>query len=187
MPHRVRAAALCALLFVLSAYTLVSIPVVRADFGGGTEKIYGCKILSSLLLRIVSSPNDCNALLESPLEWRVSPEDGTEFPYICASCYLSEVDRFAGRNMTNAWFKGSDLTYVAFDGTDLTNANMDGVNASGASFDGANLTNVDFTAANLSGATGMASTTRSGITWNSTTCPDSTNSDSNGGTCEGHF
>ncbi len=40
----------------------------------------------------------------------------------------------------------------------------------------------DFTGADLAGAN-FSSTTLSGVTWDNTTCPDGTNSDSDGGTC----
>jgi hypothetical protein len=41
--------------------------------------------------------------------------------------------------------------------------------------------------ANLSGAVGTPTFDDSTAIWSNTTCPDNTNSDSNGNTCNGHF
>jgi uncharacterized protein YjbI with pentapeptide repeats len=50
----------------------------------------------------------------------------------------------------------------------------------------ADLSSVDFTNTFL-GQTDFTGTTRTGVIWSNTTCPDYTNSDANGGTCEGHL
>jgi uncharacterized protein YjbI with pentapeptide repeats len=157
-----------------------------AGAAGGTEKIYACKNLTTLVPRIVSSPSSCT-ILESAVEWRVGPEEGTEFPYICNSCNLNGVNVFAGRNLTEAWLKGNYINNVSFVGTNLTGATMSGGSYTESDFSGANLTNVDFSDSNLTGATNMASATRTGITWSNTVCPDGTNSEMNGLTCEGHL
>ena len=64
--------------------------------------------------------------------------------------------------------------YVAF--------HSNATNLSGANLNGANLTQT-----NLKGATGMSTTTLTGVIWSKTTCPDNTNSNTDGGTCLGHF
>ncbi len=157
-----------------------------AGAAGGTEKIYACKNLTTLVPRIVSSPSSCT-ILESAVEWRVGPEEGTEFPYICNSCNLNGVNVFAGRNLTEAWLKGTMLDGVSFVGTKFAGANLSGGSYVEANFSGADLTNVDFSDSDLTYATNMSSSTRTGIVWSNTTCPDSTNSDANSGTCEGHL
>jgi uncharacterized protein YjbI with pentapeptide repeats len=72
---------------------------------------------------------------------------------------------FAGANLTNA---------------DLTNADLDNTDLDGANLDGANATNANFDAATTTGATIV------GVTWVNTTCPDGTNSDTDGFTCVGY-
>jgi uncharacterized protein YjbI with pentapeptide repeats len=61
-------------------------------------------------------------------------------------------------------------------GADLSNANLQGANLMGANLRGAN----------LSGANVNVNTNFNRVTWGNTSCPDYTNSDSDGGTCVGH-
>jgi uncharacterized protein YjbI with pentapeptide repeats len=68
----------------------------------------------------------------------------------------------SGLNLTNVDFTGATLTNV-----DFTDADLDGVN----------LTNADLLGAELTGAS------LSGVVWSNTTCPDGTDSGSDGGTC----
>jgi uncharacterized protein YjbI with pentapeptide repeats len=87
-------------------------------------------------------------------------------------------------------FTGADLSningggYIVFSGdfigADLTNADLSGARI-GVEGNSADLTNADLTNANLSGAVFGS------ITWNNTTCPDGTNSDDNGDTCENNL
>ena len=108
---------------------------------------------------------------------------------------------FGGANLT-----GASLTNSNFEGTNFTHATLTGANLSdsdfkGTSFAGANLTNAnlsgsnflsaDFRGANLTGATlfkaQFGGTTLTSVIWNNTTCPDGTNSTTDGGTCVGHL
>jgi len=63
---------------------------------------------------------------------------------------------------------------------------MTGVDLDGANLRGANLRGANLTRANLSGTT-MKGTNVMGVVWSNTTCPDSTFSDSDRGTCTGHL
>ncbi len=72
-----------------------------------------------------------------------------------------------GANLTNSTLTNSDLNFV-----DLTNADLSLVDFSGADLRGALLVTVS----------GMST-----ITWDNTLCPDGTNSDDNGGTCENNL
>lgn len=105
---------------------------------------------------------------------------------------------FSNANLTGANLSGANLTSARLSGATLTNANLSGANLasgnfSGANFSGANLTNAtltssnlknaNFSGADLAGATGMSSAALSGAVWSNTTCPDNTNSGSDGGTC----
>jgi hypothetical protein len=97
--------------------------------------------------------------------------------------------------ITNGNFAGANLSFVIFVGTNATGTNFTGANftqsyLSGANFLNANLTNANLTNAYiedtiLTGAT-TAGTNITGTNWANVTCPDLTNSNSNGNTCAGH-
>jgi streptogramin lyase len=86
--------------------------------------------------------------------------------------------------LENASLVGADLRDANLSGAQLQNyaqlqyANLEGANLRGADLTGANLTGANLTDANLHHAT------LTGAVWSNTTCPDGTNSDGNGGTCE---
>ena len=86
---------------------------------------------------------------------------------------------FSGLDLTGVDLAGANVQSVNFTGTDLSGADLIGASAQYATF-----TNADLTGANLTGAyfTGADLT---GVTWSNTTCPDGSNSDSNGNTCIG--
>lgn len=132
-------------------------------------------------------------------------EDGQNavFPFICTRCDLifepgndplrdgdyrdailndARIANFEGANFSNAKIQigrlqGGSFLNVNFTNTDLRLAN----------FDNSTLDNVNFTNANLKAARNFDSAVLTNITWSNTTCPDGTNSDNNGGTCEGHL
>jgi hypothetical protein len=140
-------------------------------------------------------------------------EPGADLQY----CRLGKADLagvdLAGANLGGAKLAGADLSdadllFANLTGADFTDASMEDANLTGADLESAylinaNLTgadlaasNLEFTdiamsnftdanlgdAANLDRAVGIDSTI-----WSDTTCPDETNSDSNGGTCVNHF
>ena len=70
---------------------------------------------------------------------------------------------------------------------DLSNAEMSGADLSGANLYHADLRYSDLRYADLTGAELTGADLSSGIWWNSTTCPDGTNSDDNGDTCENNL
>jgi hypothetical protein len=75
---------------------------------------------------------------------------------------------------------------ASFRNADLTGADLSGAFLGYADFTGADLTDADLRGANLTGAK------LTDVTWDSTVCPDGTNSDDvgksgEGGTCEGHL
>lgn len=86
---------------------------------------------------------------------------------------------------------GCELQSANLDKAGLPNANLRGVNFFTASLSGADLRFADLTEADLTGATligaHMSGAKVTGVYWASTTCPDGTISDANGGTCEGHL
>jgi phospholipase C len=94
-----------------------------------------------------------------------------------------------GDNQGSDWANG-DLSGSTIDGqiqgTFAEGANFSGANLSGVQAQGSDFAHANFTNANLNGmkTTGASF---SGATWSNTTCPDGTNSNSDGGTCQGHL
>jgi YVTN family beta-propeller protein len=86
-----------------------------------------------------------------------------------------------GANLTNANLSGANLS-----GANLSGANLSGTNLTGANLTGANLSGANLSGANLSGAD-LSGAKLSGVIWSTTTCPDGTNSNADGGTCLGHL
>lgn len=89
---------------------------------------------------------------------------------------------FAGANLTSTSFGNSNLSDV-----DFTGAIFVDVFAEAGYFTNANFTNVAFVDSNFNAARDMDTANRTGVTWTNTICPDGTNSNDNGNTCEGHF
>ncbi|MCJ7725801.1 MAG: pentapeptide repeat-containing protein [Acidimicrobiia bacterium] len=95
---------------------------------------------------------------------------GADFTY--ASLVLADL--------SNAWVSDGSFRMA-----DLTNANLAGALLDGVLFWGADLTGADLTDANLTGGN-LTSAILAGTIWNNTTCPDGTNTDTNGdGDCDG--
>jgi hypothetical protein len=70
----------------------------------------------------------------------------------------------------------ADLRNTRLQGAFLRDADL-----RNAKLDGADLTDTDLTGADLTGASLLK------VRWHNTTCPDGTDSDTNGGTCQGHL
>lgn len=125
-------------------------------------------------------------------------------------CYLANIDlhgadlsvanltftHLSFANLSGANLSGANLTITSLDA-----ANLNGANLSGATLQVTDLTEADLSNANLSGATltdvlmggtnltgaNFTGATLTNTAWSTTTCPDGTNSEANGGTCEGHL
>jgi uncharacterized protein YjbI with pentapeptide repeats len=69
-----------------------------------------------------------------------------------------------------------DLQNADLGGANLFGTDLYGTNLKGANLQGANLQGVNLKGANLFG-----------VEWSNAICPDGTNSDNDGNTCEGHF
>lgn len=91
---------------------------------------------------------------------------------------LGCVDPFTITGCTN--LTDADLRFA-----DLTDANLFGANLRGANLYVANLFGAILGAADLTGAVLPGATLPFAVVFD-TTCPDGTNTDTNGGTCEGH-
>lgn len=109
----------------------------------------------------------------------------TEMPNLNLSTSIIAGADFSGSNLAGSTFPSSpgSIFYQA----NLTGANFTGSTVGQSNFDGANLTNANMTNANLFSAANLSTATRTGIIWSNTICPDGTNSNNNGSTCEGHL
>lgn len=110
-------------------------------------------------------------------------------PVMCPNCnfvsYVSVGSRLSGKDFTDAF-----LPAIYAGNQDLSNSNFKraAFNKSvlrGANLKNSNFTNADFTDVDMTGAV-TTGARFNGVIWNNTTCPDGTNSNSNGGTCVGH-
>lgn len=178
--------------------------------------LHGCVRNILKTVRIVG-PNDACNNNETPHDWKeYNPADEVPFicpncNLDTAYGFDSIVKRLKSKNLVNSY-----LDQVRLDGADLSNTNMTNVFAQSGTFTGSNLsgalftngilshatfnaadatnsvwtnadiTSVNFTDTNLTGASGL-NITGAGVIWSNTTCPDGTNSDNNGNTCEGHL
>jgi uncharacterized protein YjbI with pentapeptide repeats len=91
--------------------------------------------------------------------------------------------------LTNANLEGASLAFADLSFANLSTAFLPVAILTNATLNGADLTGANLDTANLNGATGGASATITGVIWNNTTCPDGTNSDTNGTSphsCIGH-
>jgi len=109
----------------------------------------------------------------------------------CSSGNLNKADlsganlsgcNLNGDNLNKANLSDTNLSGANLSGANLNSANLSGANLAGANLNGANLNGADLSGANLSGAT-TAGANLNKMTWSNTTCPDNTNSSSDGGTC----
>jgi hypothetical protein len=91
-----------------------------------------------------------------------------------------------GQNMRGGDLSGAELNGASLHGVNLNGAFMVDANLTDADLQGVNLNGADLTGANLTGAN-LQGTNTNEVVWSNTTCPDGTNSNSDGGTCQGHL
>lgn len=154
---------------------------------------------------LFGSLNNITLAQQNPPTQVPPPQGGPPLPFICTHCttyteFYTEI--LQGTTFTNAVlmqssfnnfdFSGKNFSNAKMGGCDLNRSNFSNVNFTGADlrlcgFDGTNLQNANFTNANIKGAELNFAADVSGATWSNTICPDGTNSDNNGNTCEGHL
>ena len=79
------------------------------------------------------------------------------------------------------------MSYSSFDFADfLYTTEFDQVDLIGATFNQTDLDDVEFSRSNLTGAT-FNQVDFTDVIWSATICPDGTNSDDNGNTCENNL
>ncbi len=190
---------------VLSAVLLASLLVFalgRSAFAahdGAQGVIRGC-VNAQGMLRVLVQANQVCTGSSMPLNWnRVGPQgpvgpQTTDAIRSCPNCDLQGV-ALALAYLPHANLAGANIVNDSLGAADLTGANLTGANLSGdfmawTIFTGANLTNANLTGAELANANLMnANLTGATVTrvhYQHTTCPDGSNSDTDGGACAGH-
>jgi hypothetical protein len=91
-----------------------------------------------------------------------------------------------GANLKNALLVGTNFTGAILAGANLSRANLTGAKLTGTDLTGANLLGANLTSADLTGALTTGANFNH-VLWSDTTCPDGTNSTTDGGTCIGHL
>ena len=175
--------------------------------GGDLSLIHACVRTNNGNIRIVGANDNCNGN-ESPLDW---PKTGGSSPIICTQCSSRDVlvrlnssnflnKNFDLGNLSGSYLPNEDFTSSSFIKTVLsffvegsnftdanfTEANLRNANVYNANFTRANFTNADLINANFSGSN-LTDANITNAIWGGTICPDGTNSDNNGNTCEGHL
>jgi len=175
--------------------------------GGDQNFIHTCVKTSNGSIRLVGPNVSCNNG-ETSLDWSKEGLETfggfTSKDFSFSNLAYSSFDRrfFDGINChacelysvsaKSASFKNADLSLSGWQSANVTGANFSNSNftdasiAEGAIVEGTNFTNANFTNT-LLGGTDFTNAIRTGIIWSNTTCPDRTNSDSHGNTCEGHL
>ena len=93
-----------------------------------------------------------------------------------------QLDPVSGQvDLANADLRHRNLERVNLSGAILTGANLEGARLEDAFLPNANLTGANLRHADLRHAD------LSGVTWSNTICPDGTNSNSHGNSCQGHL
>ncbi|MEZ5380141.1 MAG: pentapeptide repeat-containing protein [Acidimicrobiales bacterium] len=84
-------------------------------------------------------------------------------------------------------YSSGDFSDALIFDSDFTGADFSGSTFKDAVIQRSTMDNANFTDANLADALISKSTSFDGAIWKNTVCPDESNSDDNGGTCEGHL
>ena len=131
--------------------------------------------------------------------------DGASLKYTDFSYSQGTYLRFRNTNMTHAVFANSDYVSGSFNNADLTYTDFNNVtftminapngnkndfsnsNLSYSNFNDASLYGLTFANADLTGATFVGTTFVGNNVWSNTICPDGTNSNDNGNTCENNL
>ncbi len=181
--------------FLIGILFMLATNAVSAH-GGDNNLIHSCIKNSTGSIRIVSSTDTCTNI-ETALDWPKNsvPAFGS-FTTNQLVGYASDTESFDYRTFEGGNFTQSNLSspHMAF--ANFANTNFTGAFLIAAVVNNSNFTNtlfvnttldsVSFVNTNLLGAN-FSGSIRNNIFWSNSTCPDGTNSDNNGNTCEGHL
>ncbi len=153
--------------FGVQFLTVLSTPDVPLPAGGSGPRLAGENLVNASL---------ANAFLAGASIQGSNLSKGD-----LAGAFLTNAS-LAGANLNSANLSGALLNGAVLTGANLNGANLAGANLTGANLAGANLNGANLTGANLTGAR-LAGANLNRVVWSNTTCPNGTNSDSDGGTC----
>jgi uncharacterized protein YjbI with pentapeptide repeats len=146
---------------------LTGVDLTGADSGGGEN-----------FNTLEGSGGSIGNPVAMPVGWELVDGD-----VIGPGAHIAELD-LSGADLAGIDLVGSTVVIVDLTGADLTGADLSGLFLDGVQLDGADLTGADLSGVTTLGQ-GQFATTFVGTVWSDTTCPDGTNSDSDGGTCAG--
>jgi len=158
-------------------------------------------VIEMYYMMFVQIQNDMNDL-ESNLMDEINLANNTvNWAYMDLSNAGLSYANLIGANLSNADLSYANLRFANLRFADLTNANLYNANLTGADLIGADLTgadligadliDADLTGADLAGAylryADLTGADLTSVNWLGTTCPDGTNSNNNGNTCENNL
>lgn len=132
-------------------------------------------------LRIVDATDTCNPN-ESELSW---PRNYR--PFTCYQCDERAFDNLSGKDLSDSYITSGSMNGVDLSNTNWTDSILAGVTMTNTDLSNANFKDASLEGSDLTGATGLDTGNTTGVTWQNTTCPDGTNSDSHSNTCVGHL
>lgn len=138
---------------------------------------------------------------EAPLTWNaqgpagppgkvglpgVAGPPGPAVTVTCPGCDLQGAE-MPGAHLAGAYLLRANLAGAHFVGADFTGATLRGVTLTGADLTQANLTDADLQGSYVYFISTFGMPELTGVIWSNTICPDGSNSDANGGSCDNHF
>ena len=178
-----------------SAELIVQLESANASIASMQSQIASLESLRDSLSVMLNSSNSTISELEellttanaSIIQWQQTAEDNR--------AYLG-VANLSGSDLSNANLRYADLEYADLSDVLLGNADLSGVLLGNADLNGAYLRDTELSGANLSDAdlsgaimigADLTGADLSNVIWSNTICPDGTNSDDNGDTCENNL
>ena len=144
------------------------------------------------LLVLLEDSNTSNDELESMIETANNSILTLQSDFVVQQNLVAEwIVRAINNDFSNVNLTDADLSYANLNGailrfSDLSNANLTYANLGGADLRFSDLSNAYLRDAYMYGAD-LSGVDLTGVYWYSTTCPDGTNSDDNGNTCENNL
>ena len=157
--------------------------------GGNVNFIHSCVANKDGSIRIVG-PNDLCKGKETAVDWNqngIGAFGGFKTDQLIGITLVNDsldYRSFDGANLSKAYIVNTSIKHASFVGVNFTDAIIyDSQGIEDSDFTNANFTNADLSRSLLS----LPDSKITGAIWSNTTCPDGTNSDNNGNTCEGHL
>ncbi|MBI5497743.1 MAG: M48 family metalloprotease [Deltaproteobacteria bacterium] len=148
-----------------------ALTAVRADYAGFADN--GKVPPLSDVFKVLAAPTPAEAPAAAAPGAAAAPPAGCPAKIPAGFVCIAQKQGGVVLAGPHADLSGADLAGANLAGADLSGANLSGVELKGADLRGTNLKGANLSLANLAGAV-----------WGNTTCPDGTDSDDNGGSCQ---